>query len=54
MKKLTPEQQQVWNQLNMSPRLRWLLDEIRANPDRYTPDPNSKSILEQIRKNNRN
>ena len=51
MKPLTPEQQRMWNQLQMSTRLQDLLRQIQT--DSTTPaelDPKTREILDTIMK----
>ena len=51
MKPLTPEQQRMWNQLQMSTRLQDLLRQIQT--DSTTPaelDPATRAILDTIMK----
>lgn len=43
---MTPEQQKerMWHELQMSPKLRQLLDHIRANPSNNTPAQVQESL----------
>ena len=47
---MTPEQQRMWDvlQTDMSPKLKWLLKQIRENPSNQTPEQVQES-LRQIR-----